>query len=112
MLDPLCSGGNFVESTTHFLLHRSHFFNQRLTLINKTKDIDKYISEKNDSIITQALLFPYEELSITDNKSISEVITQFSYLQQDSTYLFFVTKYFIMLNCGRVADGCDSGELT
>ena len=51
--NPLCSCGNFVESTTHFFLHCPHFFNQRLTLINKIKDIEKSIFEKNDSLITQ-----------------------------------------------------------
>ena len=71
-INPLCRCGNFVESTTHFFLHCTHFSNQRLTLINKIKDIDKCIFDKNDSLITQALLFGDEKLSITDNKYISE----------------------------------------
>ena len=28
-INPLCSCGNFVESTTHFFLHCTHFSNQR-----------------------------------------------------------------------------------
>ena len=71
------SCGNFVESTTHFFLHCTHFSNQRLTLINKIKDIDKRIFDKNDSLITQTLLFGDEKLSITDNKSILEATIQF-----------------------------------
>ena len=76
-INPLCSCGNFVESTTHFFLHCTHFSNQRLTLINKIKDIDKHIFDKNDSLITQTLLFGDEKLSITDNKSILEATIQF-----------------------------------
>ena len=42
-INHLCSYGNFVESATHFFLHCTHFSNERLTLINKIKDIDKRI---------------------------------------------------------------------
>ena len=76
-INPLCSCGNFVESTAHFFLHCTHFSNQRLTLINKIKDIDKHIFDKNDSLITQTLLFGDEKLSITDSKSILEAAIQF-----------------------------------
>ena len=46
------SRGNFADSTTQFFLRRFHFSNQRLTLINKIKDINKRIFEKGDSFIT------------------------------------------------------------
>ena len=36
-INPFCSCGNFAESKTHFLLHCTHFSNQRLTLINKNQ---------------------------------------------------------------------------
>ena len=38
-------------------LHCTYFSNQILTLINNIKDIDKLIFDKNDSLITQTLLF-------------------------------------------------------
>ena len=76
-IKPLCSSRNFGESTTHFFLHCTHFSNQILTLINKIKDIDKRIFDKNDSLITQTLLFGDKKLSITDNKSILEATIQF-----------------------------------
>ena len=76
-INPLCSCGNFVESTTHFFLHCTHFSNQRLAFINKIKDIDKCIFDKNDFLITQTLLFGDEKLSITDNGSILEATIQF-----------------------------------
>ena len=77
-LNPLCSCGNFAELTAHFFLQCTYFSNQRLTLTNKIKDIDKRIFDKNDSLTTQALLFWGEKLSITDNKSILEATIQFS----------------------------------
>ena len=46
---------DFVESITPFFLHCTHFSNQRLNLINKIKDIDIRISNKNDPLITQIL---------------------------------------------------------
>ena len=73
----LCSCGNFFESTTNVFLHCSHISNQILTLINKIKDIDNRIFDKNDSLITQTLLFGDEKLSIKDNKSILEATIQF-----------------------------------
>ena len=76
-INPLCSCGNFVESTAHFFLHYTHFSNQRLTLISKIKDIDKRIFDKNDSLITQTLLFRDEKLSITNKKSILEATIRF-----------------------------------
>ena len=76
-INPLCSCGKFVESTAHFFLYCAYFSNQRLALINKIKDIDKRIFDKNDCFITQTLLFGDEKLSITDNKSILEARIQF-----------------------------------
>ena len=76
-INPLCSCGNFVESIKHFFLHFTNFSNQRLTFINKIKDIDKRIFDKNDSLITQTLLFGDEKPPITDNKSILEATIQF-----------------------------------
>ena len=45
--------------------------------MDKIKDIDKRIFDKNDSLITQTFLFGDEKLSITDNKSIFEATIQF-----------------------------------
>ena len=42
--NPLYSCESFVESTTNFFLHCTHFSNRRLALINKIKDIDKKMS--------------------------------------------------------------------
>ena len=36
-INPLCSCGNFVESTTHFFLHCTHFTNQSWLSLTKSK---------------------------------------------------------------------------
>ena len=76
-MKPLYSCGNLVEPTAHFFFHYTHFSNQRLTLINKIKEIDKRIFDKNDTLMTHTLLFGDEKLSITDRKSILQAIIQF-----------------------------------
>ena len=85
-INPLCSCGNFVESTTYFFLHCTQLSNQRLTLINKVKDIDKCIFDKSDSLITQTLLFGDKKLCITGNKSILEEQFSFRCLLEDLTH--------------------------
>ena len=60
----------------HTFLHCTHFSNKK-TLINKIKDVDKRIFDKNDSLIVQTLLFGDKKLSTIDNKSILEETIQF-----------------------------------
>ena len=57
-----------------FFLQWTHFSNQRLSLINKIKDIDKRIFCKKPTL---SLLFGDEKFSITDNKFILEATIQF-----------------------------------
>ena len=68
-----CSVLYVVESTSHFFLHCT----QRLIPTNKLKDIDKPIFDKNDSLVTQALHFGDDKLSITNKKFILEATIQF-----------------------------------
>ena len=48
-----------------------------MTLINKIKDIEKLIFDKNDSLLTQTLLSGDEKLTTTDKKSILGATIQF-----------------------------------
>ena len=59
-------------SKARILLHPVHFVNQRLTVSNRIKDIDKRILEKNDTLMTQNLLVEDEKHSSTDNKFVLE----------------------------------------
>ena len=56
-LNPLCSCGLSIESTSHFLLHCPIFHDKRHTLLSTLDNIDSKILESNDSYLTQTLLF-------------------------------------------------------
>ena len=56
-LNPLCSCGSSIESTSHFLLHCPAFHDKRHTLLNTLNNIDCKILESTDSYLTQTLLF-------------------------------------------------------
>ena len=55
-INPLCSCCLDIESTEHFLLHCSQFFNDRCTLPSTIGDINYKLLENTDSVLTQTLL--------------------------------------------------------
>ena len=56
-LNPPCSCGSSIESTSHFLLHCLIFHDKRHTLLSTLNNIDSKLLESNDSYLTQTLLF-------------------------------------------------------
>ena len=56
-LNPLCSCGSSIESTSHFLRHCPIFHDKRHTLLSTLNNIDPKILESNDFYLTQTLLF-------------------------------------------------------
>ena len=56
-LNPLCSCGSSIESTSHFLFHCPIHHDRRHTLLSTLNNIDCKILEPTNSYITQALLF-------------------------------------------------------
>ena len=56
-LNPLCLCGNDVETSSHFLLHCSTYSNERMTFLNKIKNINYGILELSDTIMTKKYLF-------------------------------------------------------
>ena len=55
-LNPLCSCGSSIETTSHFLLHCPIFHDKRHTLLSTLNNIDSKKLESNDSYLTQTLL--------------------------------------------------------
>ena len=51
-LNPLCSCGSSIESTSHFLLHCFILHDKRHTLLSTLNNIDSKILESNDSYLT------------------------------------------------------------
>ena len=54
-LNPFCScGKGELETSSHYLLHCSNFFEKRLALLNTIKNIDMSILKQSDSKFTSA----------------------------------------------------------
>ena len=47
-LDEICMCGKDIESTNHFLLQCSLFFNERQVHMNKIRDIDSSLIDQNE----------------------------------------------------------------
>ena len=56
-LNPTCSCGNDIATSAHFLLHCSHYSNERSTFLNTIRNINRTILNKNDLQITETLLY-------------------------------------------------------
>ena len=80
-LNPLCLCGNEIETSTHYLLYRPAYTNERLALLNKIKSINCNILESSDVTVTKILLFGYNSLSnscntLILNSTIKNISTQ------------------------------------
>ena len=69
-LNPLCSCGNDIESTEHFLLHCSKFVNDRCTLLSTLGNFKCSLLENTSKVLTQTLPFGNTSLSPSDNSRI------------------------------------------
>ena len=56
-LNPICSCGNDIETSAHFLLHYPNVSNERSTFLNITGSIDRNILTRRDSQVTETLLY-------------------------------------------------------
>ena len=87
-LNPIFSCGT-VEITIHYFLHCPNFSNERLTLFSKLQSIDENILSKDDSNISEVLLFG--ENSFNDIKNTSVLTASIEYIL--STKRFDVSLY-------------------
>ena len=67
-VNPICSCGQEIETSTHFLLRCSNYQCARQTLLKKK--IDSTNLKQNDQVITKLLLFGNQKLKVAQNKSI------------------------------------------
>ena len=83
-LNPICSCGNDIETSAHFLLYCLHYSNERSTFPNTIKNINRNIFDKNDLQITETLL--YGDSCLDDKNNILILNATIDFL--------FVTKRF------------------
>ena len=76
-LNPLCSCGNDVESTEHFLLHCPQFVNERRTLLSTLGNFNCSLLENTSKVLTQTLLLGNTSLSESDNSKILSATIDF-----------------------------------
>ena len=110
-INPWCSCGNIVESTTHFFLHCTHFSNERLTFINKIKDIDKRVFDKkwlphnpDSSFWRRETLHNRQQIYIRSNNSVFNIFSKIWLT------VVLITWYFTTLN--RIYFRANISELT
>ena len=78
-LNPLCLCGNEMEKSTHHLLHCPTYTNERLTLLNKIKSINRSILESSDAAVTKLLHLGDNTLRITPSFWTEQLNTSYQY---------------------------------
>ena len=68
-LNPICSCGQEIETTSHFLLHCLNYRCARKTFFEKINLFDSNILQQSDLPITKDLLFGNEKLKDDNNNA-------------------------------------------
>ena len=76
-LNPICSCGQDIETSTHFLFYCSNYSKERLTFLNVIRNIDRNILEKNDLKITETILYGDSSSDNTNNTLIVNSTMEF-----------------------------------
>ena len=56
-LKPICSCGNDIETSAHFLFHCPNFSNERSSFLNIIESIDRNFLTRSESQVTETLLY-------------------------------------------------------
>ena len=56
-LNPICSCGNDIETSAHYLLYCPNFSNERSTFLNIIRSIDRNILTRSDPQVTETLFY-------------------------------------------------------
>ena len=69
-VNPICSFGNNIETSACFLLHCLRYSNEKLTLLNYIRNINRNIFDKIDLQITETFLYGDSSLDDKSNTLI------------------------------------------
>ena len=93
-LNPLCSPGIDIETTTHYFFHCLLLHADRSTLLNNIKETDSTILNKSESVVTCTLLYGNEtfkdEVNLLILNSTVDFILSANRFEQ-SLYLLWTT---------------------
>ena len=90
-LNPICSCGQEIETTSHFLLHCLNYRCARKTFFEKINLIDSNILQQSDLFITNDLLFGSEKLKDDKNNALLTSTTEFIQFMERFNYPLFQT---------------------
>ena len=76
-LNPICSCVDGIETTIHYLLHCLNYLDERRTLLEKLQSIGKNVHDKNDSQISELLLFGISLNNDASNACILNAIIEY-----------------------------------
>ena len=79
LLNPICSCGQDIETTSHFLLHCLNYRCASQTFFEKMKIIDSKILQQNNLSISKDFLFGSEKLK--DDKSNASLTSTTEFIQ-------------------------------
>ena len=85
-LNPICSCGQEIETTSHFLLHRLIYRCARKTFFEKINLIDSNILQQSDLSITNDLLFGSEKLK--DDKINALLTSTIEFIQSTEGFKY------------------------
>ena len=87
-LNPICSCGENIEGTTHYLLHHPSYLHEKMTLLNNLLNFEENIIDRNYSQLSEILLFGDDSFNNAKNTSI---------LNATIKYIFDVKRFDIPL---------------
>ena len=76
-LNPICICGDDIKTTIHYLLHCPNYLDERRTLLDNLQSIEENIHDKNDSQISELLLFGVSSNNDASNTCIFNATIQF-----------------------------------
>ena len=79
-LNPICSCGNDIETSAHFLLYCPHYSNERSTFLNTIRNINRNIFDKDYLEITEILLYSDSSLDDKSNTFILNATIDFLFV--------------------------------
>ena len=82
-LNPFCSCGNDIEPTYHYILHCPYYSHERITLMDKIKDINEDILKQNGEILLWTLILGDSKLSNFKNTEMLNCSIEFIFLRFD-----------------------------
>ena len=96
-LNPLCSCGLDIETTSHYFLNCSLFYTEQSTLLSNINEIDSTILNKSDLVVTRILLYGNESFKDEVNLLILNATIDFVLSTNrfdEPLYLLWIHKCF------------------